>query len=75
MALQLNIDYQQVIALIDQMSSEQQQALIERLLTQREQKSLTAQEKIQLLDAVKLHNPIHAAPSVRREDWYGDDGR
>lgn len=76
MAVQLNIDYDQIVELVEQLSEEQQRDLIARLLTHRaRQHPLTAEEKIQLLDAAKLHNPINAAPSVRREDWYGEDGR
>jgi hypothetical protein len=37
--------------------------------------SMTAESKIHLLDAAKLHNPVREAPSVRRADWYDDDGR
>ncbi|MCL4247407.1 MAG: hypothetical protein KJ065_04575 [Anaerolineae bacterium] len=76
MAVQLNIDYEQLVELVEQLSDEQQQALIARLLTQRaRQRPLTVDEKIRLLDAAKLHNPVNEQPSPRREDWYGDDGR
>ncbi|MBC7813274.1 MAG: hypothetical protein H7175_19100 [Burkholderiales bacterium] len=72
----LNLDYDQLIELVVQLSEEQQQELIVRLLTQRgDQRSLTADEKIQLLQAAQLHNPVNEPPSLRREDWYGDDGR
>ena len=36
---------------------------------------LTAKEKIFLLDAARIDIPIKKMPSMRREDWYGDDGR
>jgi len=39
------------------------------------QRPLTPEEKIQLLDMAKLDNPVNETPSIRREDWYGDDGR
>jgi len=76
MAAHLNVDYEQVVSLVEQLSEEQQSDLIVRVLTQRaRQRPLTIEEKIQLLDAAKLDNPVHEAPSVRREDWYDDDGR
>ena len=39
------------------------------------QRELTAIEKLRLSDAVELAPPVQTVPSVRREDWYGDDGR
>jgi hypothetical protein len=76
MAVQLSIDYEKLIELVEQLPEEQQKDLIARLLTQRSrQRALTAGEKIQLLDVAKLHNPIKEEPSVRRVDWYDDDGR
>ncbi len=76
MAIQLNIDYSEVVQLVEQLSEEQQKDLIAQILTQRaRQRPLTAEEKIQLLDAAKLHNPVNQTPSVRRSDWYDDNGR
>lgn len=76
MTIQLNIDYTEVVQLVEQLSEEQQRDLITQILTQRSrQRPLTAEEKIQLLDAAKLHNPVEQAPSIRRMDWYDDNGR
>jgi hypothetical protein len=76
MAIHLNIDYSEVVQLVEQLSEEQQRDLITQILTQRSrQRPLTTEEKIQLLDAAKLHNPVNQAPSVRRIDWYDDNGR
>lgn len=76
MAVQLTIDYEQLVELVEQLSEEQQKELIGRLLTQRaQQRPLTAEEKIQLFDAAKIHNAVNITPSIRREDWCGDDGR
>jgi hypothetical protein len=76
MAVQLTIDYEQVVQLVEQLTQEQQQALIARLMTQQaQQRPLTAEEKIRLLDATKIHREVNEEPSIRREDWYGDDGR
>ncbi len=76
MAVQLKIDYEQLIELVEQLPEEQQKTLIVRVLARRaEQRPLTVDEKLQLLDAATLSNPMNEAPSVRREDWYDDDGR
>ena len=76
MAVQLNIEYDQLVALIEQLTDEQREALIARLLVQQAQeRPLTVEEKIQLLDAAKIHLPVNEEPSLRREDWYDDNGR
>ncbi len=76
MALQLPIKYEQLITLVEQLSPEQQKDLMKRLLIQQsEQRSLTIEEKLKLLDAVKLDVAINEEPSIRRVDWYDDDGR
>ena len=76
MALKLPVHYEQLIELVEQLSAEQQNDLIARLLTrQAQQRPLSVDEKIRLLDAMKLDVAIREEPSVRRVDWYGDDGR
>ncbi|MAS37947.1 MAG: hypothetical protein CL610_28390 [Anaerolineaceae bacterium] len=76
MALQLPIQYEQLIELVEQLSEEQQQDLIKRLLARSaHQRPLTVEEKLQLLDAVKLDVAVNEEPSIRRVDWYDDDGR
>ena len=76
MAVQLSIEYEKLVELVEQLSEEQQRDLIRRLLLKRaEQRELTKEEKIQLLDASKLSIPVNEEPSVRRVDWYDDDGR
>jgi hypothetical protein len=76
MAVQLSLDYDDLLGLVEQLSEAQQQALITQILTHRaEQRPLTPEEKIQLLDAAKLHNVVNEIPSIRRVDWYDDNGR
>ena len=73
---QLRIEFEKLVELVEQLSEDQQRDLIARLLTQRaRQQSLTAEEKIQLLDTAKLNVRVNEEPSVRRIDWYSDDGR
>jgi hypothetical protein len=76
MVANLKLDYDQIVELVDQLDEQQQKALIIRMLTYRaNQRPLTPEEKIQLLDMAKLDNPVNETPSIRREDWYDDDGR
>ena len=76
MAVQLSIDYDDLVELVEQLSEEQQRDLITQILTHRSrQRPLTSEEKIQLLDTAKLHNPVNETPSIRRSDWYDDNGR
>jgi len=74
MVVQLNIEYGQLVELVKQLPPAQQKDLIAQLLTTQEH-PLSAEEKIQLLDAAKIHRAVNEEPSVRREDWYDDDGR
>ncbi|KAB2902365.1 MAG: hypothetical protein F9K27_17070 [Anaerolineae bacterium] len=70
------VSFEEVVEIVDRLSDDQQNELIKHLMIrQAQQRPLTVEEKIKLLDAVKIHTPIHEEPSVRREDWYGDDGR
>jgi len=76
MAIQLNIDYSELVELVEQLSEAQQKDLIAQILThQARQRPLTADEKIQLLDTAKIHNPVNQSPSIHRSDWYDDNGR
>lgn len=84
MALQHPIRYEQLVELVEQLSEEQQKDLIKRLLTRdvthprsrlAQQRPLTVEEKLKLLDAVKLNVAVNEEPSIRRVDWYNDDGR
>ena len=69
MALQHPIRYEQLVELVEQLSEEQQKDLIKRLLTrQAQQRPLTVEEKLKLLDAVKLNVAINEEPSIRRVD-------
>jgi hypothetical protein len=78
MGVQLTVNYEQVIELVEQLTQEQQQALAAQILArQNQQRPLTAEEKMQILRAARVHiqadQPVDM--SDRREDWYGEDGR
>lgn len=76
MALQLPIEYEQVVELVKQLSNEQQNDLIIRLLShQAKQRNLSVVERLRLLDLSVVNIEVVENPSVNRTDWYGDDGR
>jgi len=75
-----DVDYEQVVQLAEQLTVEQQQQLISRLLVQNsQQQRLTAEEKMQILRAARVHAETESNKQIdmsdRREDWYGEDGR
>jgi hypothetical protein len=74
-AVQLSIPYDTLRELVKQLPTDEREQLLTDLLRETAAtRSLTKQEKLALLNAMKLHNKVLEAPSVRREDWYGDDG-
>jgi hypothetical protein len=76
MAVQLSIDYEQVVALVEQLSPEQQTDLLTRLLEKSKMRQLTSQERKALLESITIDlGAVLPGYSDRREDWYGDDGR
>jgi hypothetical protein len=76
MAVPLRVEFDQLLEAAQLLPDEQQDALIARLLLRRAgQRELTPQEKAYLFDTGKIHLPVNQTPSVRREDWYDDDGR
>jgi hypothetical protein len=75
MAVQLNIDYEALVQLVNQLPVDKQQALLVHLLERAKIRQLSKEEKIALLHASILSVPIKEEPSIRREDWYDEDGR
>jgi len=75
MVVQLNIPYETLLNLVDQLPDEQQKSLLEHLMKRADQQALSPDEKLALYHASIKTNPINEAPSIRREDWYDDDGR
>jgi hypothetical protein len=74
MTVQLNISYETLIELVEQLPTEQQRDLLTRLL-EKADNQLSKEEKKALYHASILSVPVLDAPSIRRQDWYGDDGR
>jgi len=67
------VAYTTVVKLAEQLSIEEQQALIQHLQTL--SRELTVNEKIALFRASILDIPFKEEPPLRRENWYDDDGR
>lgn len=62
--------------IVQELKDDWDERLLAKILIQAAQfRNLSAKEKIFLLDAAKIDIPIKKMPSMRREDWYGDDGR
>jgi len=76
MAVQLTIEFDKLVELVDQLPNEQQLNLVQHVLQKPKARTLTPQEKIELLNST-IHDlgSIPADFSFSREDWYGDDGR
>ena len=75
MAVQLNISYEMLLTLVEQLPPKQQQELLVRLLQTTQTRPLSKEEKQGLFHASILNVPVDEAPSIRREDWYDDDAR
>lgn len=69
------VTLQEVIALAEKLPPQDQTALLAHLLRISNQRELTVEEKKALLRASVLDVPLGENFSLRREDWYGDDGR
>lgn len=73
MAVQLDIPYETLITLVEQLPPEQQHNLLVRLLQTTKTRPLSKEERQALFHASILDVPVNEAPSIRREDWYDDD--
>lgn len=69
------VTLQEVIALAEKLPPQDQTALLAHLLRISNQRELTVEEKKALLQASVVDIPLGENFSLRREDWYGDDGR
>lgn len=64
----LNIPYETLVGLVEQLPSEKQQDLLVRLLEKSKTRVLSKEEKKALFHASILNVPVRETPSVRRED-------
>lgn len=74
MAVQLTIPYETLIDLVEQLPDAEQVKLLNHLALGNQRPS-TAEAWIRQFEAAVLHVEVNEAPSIRREDWYDDDGR
>ena len=72
MAVQLDIPYDTLIALVEQLPEEQKQDLLLRLLEKTKTRPLSQEERVALFHTSILDMPVNEEPSIRREDWHDD---
>ncbi|MDX2078426.1 MAG: hypothetical protein SFZ02_18480 [bacterium] len=70
-----DITLDQIIEWADTLSPQDQTQLMAHLLDVAKKRHLTSTEKMTLLKAVQIDIDVIEEPSIRREDWYGEDGR
>jgi hypothetical protein len=76
MAVQLNIPYETLVELVEQLPPEQQQDLAMRLLDKKKDHALSKAEWKALFESMTLDlGEVLPGYSDRREDWYDADGR
>jgi hypothetical protein len=69
------ITYDAIVRLAEQLSPEEQKALIKHLQEVAKLRELSFEEWKALFDSMKDDRPVVGDISPRREDWYDDDGR
>lgn len=74
MAVQLTIPYETLVELVEQLPESQRGDLLNRLV-QQQQKSTSTAQRLAAYHAGIDHTALREEPSIRREDWYSDDGR
>ena len=75
MTLKLNITYEQLRDLLRQMPATERRVLMDEVENEAAQQPLTPAEKKAIYHASIMSVPVQEAPSIRRIDWYDDDGR
>ena len=75
MTVHLDIPFETLAELIEQLPVEQQQDLVRRIQQRAQSRRLSAGEKMRRLRAAQIDSAVNQEPSPRREDWYDDDGR
>ncbi len=75
MTVTLQIPFETLVELAKQLPPDKKADLIAHLQGVSQQRELTNQERKALLNAIVSDIPMKNEPSVRREDWYDDEGR
>jgi hypothetical protein len=75
MMAQVKVTYEEVAKLAEQLTREEQQALIAHLQGIAQERKLSDHEWNSLIDSVKVSIPPGPYFSDKRSDWYDEDGR
>lgn len=75
MAVQLTIPYETLVELVEQLPEAQRGDLLNRLTQHQPGQPTSAAQRLAAYHSSIDHTPLHEEPSIRREDWYDDDGR
>lgn len=67
--------FDEMIQQVDQLTSEERQALIVHLQECAKHRELSFEEWVILFDSIKINIPAGPNFSDRREDWYDENGR
>jgi hypothetical protein len=70
-----DITLEQIVELVDRLTPQEQTQLTTHLLESARKRQLSIQEKMSLLRAAQIEVEVITEPSIRREDWYDEDGR
>jgi hypothetical protein len=68
----VNVTYEEVVRLAEQLSPAEQQALVAHLQILARQRALSMDEWQTLFDATISRVPVLSDIALRREDWYAD---
>lgn len=63
----------QILRAVEHLSPEEQDILVRQLQSHTRQRSLTPDDRMNLLKAAQVDTQVKQEPSVRRVDWYADD--
>ena len=74
MAVKLDVPFETLVELVKQLPFQQQQILLQEIQEQ-VPPELSVETKMQLLRATQIDFAVKQEPSLRREEWYGDEGR
>jgi hypothetical protein len=75
MTVHLNVPFETLVELVEQLPIQQQQDLLRRIQQRTQHNRQAIEEKMALLRAAQVDVAVNQEPSPRREDWYDDDGR
>jgi len=70
-----DMTYKDVLKMAEQLTLDEQETLARHLQQRAEEKKRRVEEWKKRFEAVMIRLPVLEEPSIRREDWYDDDGR